>query len=267
MRRFIDIIFPLCLLCCSCGHRGGNSVPAPVSAEPDAEQKEQQVVDFLSGLSQMPLFEAQGRMETYFRKNCTDTLVVRLVRKYLYDPNSPMRNEDLYLPFVKGLAQAESTPDSLRNFYRREALMCSKNQIGQKVPDFVFRTLKGKNIRLYDVPGEYVMLFFSNPGCQACKGIIEQVEYLQPVALAIEAGRLSVVNVYIDEDLKAWKEYAVNYPDNWYSGYDPKYILRSDELFNIRAIPSLYLLDADKKVIMKDAPTERVLMYLMNVLQ
>ena len=32
----------------------------------------------------------------------------------------------------------------------------------------------------------------------------------------------------------------------------------------MRAIPSLYLLDAEKRVLMKDAPVEKVLQYLDN---
>lgn len=225
------------------------------------------MAEYLYGLFNMPLDEAQRSMEVYFKQNEKDTAVVNLVKKYLYDPNSPYRNEDLYLPFVKGLAESEYTPEEQRAAYRRDVKMCSMNQFGQTAPDFVFCTLQGKKMTLHSVPGEYTMLFFSNPGCTACKEIIDQVMSIEPIVYAIQEKRLSVVNVYIDKDLKAWREYAVNYPESWYSGYDPKYILREDVLYNVRAIPSLYLLDSEKKVLMKDAPTERVLMFLVNSLQ
>ena len=55
------------------------------------------------------------------------------------------------------------------------------------------------------------------------------------------------------------------YPDNWYNGYDPDYVIREDILYNVRAIPSLYLLDKDKKVLMKDAPQERLFSWLESV--
>ena len=44
-----------------------------------------------------------------------------------------------------------------------------------------------------------------------------------------------------------------------YNGYDPDYAIRTDRLYDVRAIPSLYLLDSEKTVLMKDAPTEKVL--------
>ena len=78
------------------------------------------------------------------------------------------------------------------------------------------------------------------------------------------AREIAVVNVYIDEDLKAWREYEHNYPRSWYSGYDAAGIIREDLLYNVRAIPSLYLLDAEKRVVFKDAPTPKVVQLISN---
>ena len=77
-------------------------------------------------------------------------------------------------------------------------------------------------------------------------------------------GTLAVVNVYIDEDVAAWREYEPNYPRAWLCGYDAAGLIRSDRLYNVRAIPSLYLLDGRKRVLMKDAPVERVVSWLQN---
>ena len=43
------------------------------------------------------------------------------------------------------------------------------------------------------------------------------------------------------------------------------YTIRKDLTYNVRAIPSLYVLDKDKKVVMKDAPVEKVIPYLENI--
>ena len=81
----------------------------------------------------------------------------------------------------------------------------------------------------------------------------------------ISQGRLAVLNIYIDEDLQAWREYMPIYPEEWYNGFDPDLVIRTDNLYNVRAIPSLYLLDSDKRVIMKDAPENKVFNYLNNL--
>jgi hypothetical protein len=70
----------------------------------------------------------------------------------------------------------------------------------------------------------------------------------------MEDGRLLVVNIYPDEDVQAWLDYLPNYPAEWVCGYDPDQLLNSNTVYWLRAIPSLYLLDEQKRVILKDAP-------------
>ncbi len=189
----------------------------------------------------------------------------KMVPKYLYDPNSPVRNEDLYLPYVSRLAASEYSDPDLRPSYSFEAGMCSLNMIGTPAADFTFTDLAGRRHTLYGVKAATTLLFFTNPGCPACKEIIESLTSDENIAALVACGRLAVVNVYIDEELDKWREYASVYPKNWYNGYDQSYIIRSDVTYNVRAIPSLYVLDSEKKVIMKDAPLEDVLPYLDNL--
>lgn len=188
-----------------------------------------------------------------------------LTERYLYDANSPYRNEDWYLPFVKGLSRSEFVPEDKRPGYEYDARMCALNQVGTRAADFRFRDSRGVNHTLYGVKADYTILFFSNPGCNACKEIIDALNSSGKAAAMISSGRLAVLNIYIDSDLHEWRKYMSVYPDNWYNGYDPDYVIRTDVLYNVRAIPSLYLLDGDKTVLMKDAPRERLLFWLENV--
>ena len=80
----------------------------------------------------------------------------------------------------------------------------------------------------------------------------------------ISNGILAVANIYIDEDLAGWKEYMPIYPKEWYNGFDHEMKIRTDNLYNVRAIPSLYILDRNKRVIMKDAPEDKALSYLLE---
>ena len=183
---------------------------------------------------------------------------VDLFQKYYYDPNSPMRNEEVYYHFVMRYASFEGLSDVERGKYEREARLCALNRIGAKAADFRFADRRGKMTNLYDIKAEMTLLFFSNPGCDACMQIINVLRDEPFIASHIASGRLVVVNVYIDEDIQAWRDYMPIYPEEWYNGFDPDYVLRSNELYAVRAIPSLYLLDAEKRVILKDAPENKV---------
>ena len=184
--------------------------------------------------------------------------ITEITHKYLYDPNSPMRNEDFYGPYVSRLSQCELVDEGMRQAYAFDSRMCALNRVGTKATDFRFSDVKGRIRNLYDIKADYIILFFSNPGCTACLDIINNLKSFPQVEEGIRKGKLAVLNIYIDEDLKAWREYMPIYPKDWYNGYDPDYVIRTDILYNVRAIPSLYLLDKDKNVIMKDTPENRL---------
>ena len=172
--------------------------------------------------------------------------------------------EDLYLPFVSKMAECSLVPAGRREIHAREARLCSLNPLGTKAADFVFSDRYGKSYSLYGIRAPYTLLFFSNPGCHACKDIIDVLSGDPGISAAVKAGKLAVLNIYIDSDLTEWYRYMPVYPDDWYNGYDPNLVIRNDMLYNIRAIPSLYLLDEDKRVILKDAPQEIVFAWLAN---
>ena len=63
-----------------------------------------------------------------------------------------------------------------------------------------------------------------------------------------------MINIYIDEDLAQWYKYMPIYPENWINCHNEDLKIRWENLYDVRAIPSLYLLDREKRVILKDAP-------------
>ncbi len=233
---------------------------------------EENVARYIGLLDYVPMNTAQARLKGVFsqiearQERDTSSLFYMLMTEvfsdYLYDPNSPMRSEDYYLPFVEGMAGSRFTSADRRAGYRFELEKCRLNPYGSKVPDFSFKDIRDRRHHLYGVQAEYTMLFFSNPGCHSCQEIIEQIESRPYIDAMIGDGTLAIVNIYIDEEVDKWREYEPEYPRNWLNGYDYRGVINSDELYFVRAIPSLYLLDSQKRVIYKDAPVEKVLLYL-----
>ncbi len=181
-----------------------------------------------------------------------------LAYKYFYEPNSPVRNEDNYHVYVKRLALHEGLDSSMRGKYDYEARMTGMNRAGTVAADFRFSDKNGRMYNLHDIDAPMILLFFSNPGCEACMAIINVLKGDERIAEMIASDKLAVLNIYIDEDIRAWRDYMPVYPEEWYNGFDPDLILRDNTIYNIRAIPSLYLLDGEKRVILKDAPENRI---------
>ena len=77
------------------------------------------------------------------------TAFTQMVGSYLYDPNSPVRDEDLYLPFVREMAASDLTPDAMRTAYAYEASCCALNRRGSVAPDFRIKRADGSIFRLH----------------------------------------------------------------------------------------------------------------------
>lgn len=240
-----------------------------------ADELEEHFATFAAILEAAPIDVARKGSAALFRKvetfqkadslsNVYDRFTV-LTDRYFYNVNSPYRNEDIYLPYLKGMLTSPLTPQDMIPAYAFDAQMCAKNAIGTPAADFRFVDIAGRSHTLYGVKADYALLFFSNPGCEACKEIIETLRSSQMISGMIGAGLLAVVNVYIDEDVDAWRGYQDYYPKNWLNGYDPTYTIRQDVSYNVRAIPSLYILDADKNVILKDAPERLVFSFIEGI--
>lgn len=233
---------------------------------------EQGFADYAGLLSAVPYSTAEDAVcrmydnivmcERSDSSSCVFETLVALSRKYLYDPNSPLRNEDIYLPLARKLSGYEGFTAAERDAYAFDARMCSLNMVGTVAADFAFCDRYGKVRTLHGISAEWTLLFFSNPGCEACMSIINVLNSSEAIGRMIADGRLAVLNIYIDEDMAGWYDYMPVYPEDWYNGYDHNLIIRGDSLYNVRAIPSLYILDRDKRVVMKDAPEDRVFAWL-----
>jgi hypothetical protein len=236
---------------------------------------EQATGAYVSILNNIPLKDAKADISQCFdqieRCEKSDTssnifeVVGRQLRKYLYDPNSPLRNEDIYLPFVEKLSRSPYTSEETRMGSGFDARMCALNQVGTRAADFSFTDDKGRLRTLYGVKADYTLLFFGNPGCEACKMIVVTLRYDPNLKDMVSSGHLKVVSVYIDQETDKWKAAASEFPKDWINGYDQDYRIRTDVIYNVRAIPSIYLLDKDKNVLLKDATKENVLDYLVKI--
>ena len=256
------------------GSEGYSCDSAYVSGIAKAEM-EQAMANFIYILDMLPIetaIEASGKLadrmhaceEADTASNVLEMLS-SISERYMYDPNSPLRNEDYFQPVASMLSQSHFLDKALRGKFARISSKSKLNRVGTRAADFSFCDRGGRSYSLYEIEAEYTLLFFSNPGCGSCLEIINNLKSSEKISRMISEGRLAVLNIYIDEDLQAWRDYMSIYPKDWYNGFDPELVLRNNDIYYVRAIPSLYLLDESKMVILKDADPEKLFMTIQNI--
>ena len=177
-----------------------------------------------------------------------------LADKYLHDPNSPYRDDEQYLLFLQYAATHQLADYTTNPRYQKHYTMVQKNRVGTHAADFPFTTQAGEEGHLYGVQSPYILLFFHDPNCEECQWVKQQLESQH--AHFAQKGVL-VVAVYIDDEVEAWRK--AHYPSTWLSVYAPE--IDKQDLYDIKALPTLYLLDTQKRVILKDAQIDKVVSY------
>lgn len=232
------------------------------------EVMEQAWVNFIDILRLVPASTGDAALTTLFtqaekEKKCY-LYLASLADKYLYDPNSPMRNEEMYISVLDAILKSSVMDDAekIRPQARRE--LAQKNRVGTKATNFTYTLANGKEGNLYDIKAAYTLLFINNPGCQACSETIEALKHSPSICRAVAQKQLQILSIYPDTDLAEWQRHLADFPAAWTNGYDKKQEIERNSLYDLKAIPTLYLLDKDKTVLLKDATAQNIEEYLKN---
>lgn len=219
---------------------------------------EQALVNAVYGLQQSRVRDRDGArlMGTIFRKAAVNKdaflRAADITERYLDDPNSPIRNETYYIGALEGMLESGVLDQYERVRPQEQLRMARKNRPGSVAANFRYTLADGSTGTLHKFRAPYTLLFINNPGCPACRETMDKIVGSQFLTEQIAQGKLRVLGIYPDADLTLWREYAVNFPDSWVNSYDAATKIKDDELYDLRAIPTMYLLDQNKLVLLKD---------------
>lgn len=171
----------------------------------------------------------------------------------LHDPNSPLRNDEFYIPVLEAVLAAPWYDEYERLAPAYDLRMATQNRLGHIANDFRYTLASGATGTLYGLEAEYVLLFINNPGCPMCRDIREAIVASPMLSEMLERGRLKIVALYPDEDLTEWRAYRDRIPADWINAYDDGCVMRETGSYDLAAIPALYLFDRDKRVLVKDS--------------
>lgn len=232
------------------------------------EYSEQAFADFINILPGVSLDKAEKGVNFLLKKAETNKRMYRyfllLGEKYLYDPNVPTRNETIYEFFLKTAITSNILDDSFRIRLQKRYDLAQLNKPGQKAADFGYSLKNGLSSNLYSINAGILLIYFHNPGCEECKKIKEQLISSAVVQELTDRNAMTILALYPDEDLTEWGKYYEEIPANWINAYNKGAIIKNKELYDLKAIPTLYLLDKNKKVLLKDARFEEIENYILN---
>jgi AhpC/TSA family. len=224
-------------------------------------------VQYLTLLRMVPLNIAHESIQTTYRKAEINRLMLNyfmdFADHYLYDPNSPYRNEELYIPMLETVIASDSLLNMEKIRPKDRLELALKNRLGTKATNFKYTLKSGKEAKMYDLKTDYTLIYFHNPGCHTCAEITRKMKNSMVVNQLLSKKKITILTVYPDEEVDDWKAHLSDLSDKWINGYDKDMILMYDNIYDLKAMPTLYLLNKNKIVLLKDAPFKIVEEYLM----
>ncbi len=148
-----------------------------------------------------------------------------------------------------------------------KAVIAAKlNPVGSVAADLKLQDLAGNYVSLLDVQAPYTVLYFFNPLCHSCAVVTPLVHDLY---VKYKDKGLQCYAVYVDHRRSDWAPYIAEkgYLD-WINVWDPDENGSGGvyQKYDVHAIPIIYLLDKDKKVVAKDLFYNTLEMWLQNLM-
>ena len=153
-----------------------------------------------------------------------------------------------------------------RKFIFDRAYSLMANQLNEPAPQLVLKDTTGKVSSLYSVNAPFTFVVFWNPTCSHCKVEVPQVDSLYEAKWKALGVAIFAVNTN-ENTFDSWKQFIRdNHLNGWHHAWQTREERLADEqagranfrqLFDIYQTPTMYLLDADKRIIAKKLSLEQ----------
>lgn len=234
--------------------------------EPDVT--EQALVNYMDLLTRVPSTLSDSCLVRTMQQTSQEKKMLNYFaetfRRYLFDPNSPLRNEELYEPVSRFLAASSLTDEAARSRAQHDLKLIGMNRVGSIAADFIYTLPSGAQKRMHDIRSPYTLLLFYNPDCHGCAETLAAMKASETLNNPGILKQVKILAFYPDEDREVWAQHQTEIPAGWTNSYDKDLTVLTKELYDLKAMPTLYLLDKDKKVVLKDVTVKQVEEYFEN---
>lgn len=159
-----------------------------------------------------------------------------VIEQYLFSPDSPYLNLDLFTLFL------EADQPSMR----RDGLLklSSLNRTGSSANDISIAESDGQTVSLKSLAADApaTLMVFFDPECEHCIELTSAMAADQQISKAVKEGQLTIVAIYPGGELP---EVPTFFPEEWITGTDSNGMIEENDLFYIPSFPEAYLLNGE----------------------
>lgn len=196
-----------------------------------------------------PLEQSQDSLFFFFKQQ---------YERYLNEPQSPFFNEEYYLPIVEWLAKTPKIDLATQERTKHQLRLMMRNRIGHVAEDFTFITPDSVSLRLSGFKNRATVLMFYSPGCHSCEEVMGQMKQDLDLQRLVQTKKINLLLIDAEDNMEEWYRTLPELPPFGVVGFNADGRVVNTPLYDLKYSPTLYLLDEEGKVVLKDAPWKTI---------
>lgn len=224
------------------------------------------MLDYLYLLDNLSQFESKNVLERMIDNTVNSeslNVILFWFEHYLHDCRSPLYNDELFLTLADAVLSS-GVGEWAKIQMKSKIDILRRNRIGCPAEDFVYTTVNGEKRNLSDILSPLTLIFFHNPDCSLCLRTESLLLKNDTITKLLNSKKMRILAMIPQNDSVICADH--HYSETWDVGYDRDNIIYSYRLYDIQMLPSLYLLDEEKKVIVKEADYNRLVDILRKLM-
>lgn len=174
--------------------------------------------------------------------------VLAMVDMIIYTPGSEFYSDDVYAIFGRALATQKKVDSAVKQTYVTNIAKAANSKVGAVMGDMGLKHGDG-SATLNDISAEYFVVIYNTPGNFDTTMFKLRLDTDIATNNLVKAGKVCIVSVY-PADAEKTGDSAL-----WYTSDDADFANKYD----MRLLPTVYVLDSSRKIISKSPSIEDVL--------
>ncbi|WP_080902651.1 TlpA disulfide reductase family protein [Parabacteroides sp. Marseille-P3160] len=186
----------------------------------------------------------EEQVYAYIKKNPKEEASAILIRNYFADADDPRKMDEL-------LAVLDP---KLNDFYVVEDLKqlsekAQRTVVGAIAPEFKIKDIEGNVLTRDSFANRFLLMAFTAPWCDICQS--EEI-LLNEISKKYTGDKLDLLMIILEEDIEGAKNFVKRDSLRWNLVADNEGEATSMiELYNVSALPRCFLIDRERKIVLK----------------